>query len=121
MIEPETPIKAIGLILVGFAMVYGAFAGVHDGAPEQTGLIYQEWGAAGIFWSSLAAAGLSVLIGGWWFSSWVRRFRLAIAEAQAASATARPLWAGRFALALCAALFLAGAAFLLFRLTTLGL
>ena len=121
MIRPETPIKAIGLILVGFAMVYGAFAGVHDGAPERTGLIFQEWGADGIFWSYLAAAGLSILIGGWWFSRWVRRFRLAVAEAQAGGATARPLWAGRATLALCAAMILAGAGFLLFRLSTLGL
>ena len=121
MIRPETPIKAIGLILVGFAMIYGAFAGIHDGAPERTGLIFQEWGAAGIFWSYLAAAGLSILIGGWWFSRWVGELRQVMAAAQAAGPTARPLWAGRFALALCTALILAGAAFLLFRLTTLGL
>ncbi|WP_343714959.1 hypothetical protein [Inquilinus sp.] len=115
MIRPETPIKATGLILVGFAMVYAAFAGVHDGAPERTGLIFQEWGADGIFWSYLAAAGLSILIGGWWLSRWARQLRHVMASA------ARPLWAGRVALALCALLILAGAAFLLSRLATLGL
>jgi len=117
MIRPETPIKATGLILVGFAMIYGAFAGVHDGAPERTGLIYQEWGADGIFWSYLAAAGLSILIGGWWLSRWARQLQHVMASASAA----RPLWAGRVALALCAVLILAGAAFLLSRLATLGL
>lgn len=117
MIKPEAPIKATGLILVGFAMVYGAFAGVHDGAPERTGLIFQEWGADGIFWSYLAAAGLSILIGGWWLSRWARHVR----NAMAAGSTTRPLWAGRVALGLCAVLILAGAAFLLSRLATLGL
>ena len=116
----ETPIKWLGLILAGLALVYSAFSGVGLDAPERTGVLFQRFGASGVFWSYLGLAGLSVLIGGWGLARWFRRLRRDLATRHgAAGPPRRSVVAMRVAIALCTLILLAGIGFLLIRLAGL--